>query len=60
MSSYDPLDPSGRYHLRTFFYEHKQEVLAILGLLILIILGLILFVWWDSGKSKQPYYFSPS
>jgi len=58
MSISDPLSSSNILRIKTFLYDHKKEVMGIIAIISLLLVGLIIFIWWNNVSAKAPYYFS--
>ncbi len=51
MQAGDPLNPAERYKIEDYIYRHKKNVLGALVFVVILILGLMFFIWW-SGRAK--------
>jgi len=42
-----PFNPAERYKFEDYIYSHKKNVLGALVFVVILLLGLMFFVWWS-------------
>ena len=51
--TYNPFNPVGRYYLKKYLYDHKNEVLGFTVLFILLFILLVIVIWYYGRKKPM-------
>lgn len=56
MSSYNPFTPIGRYHIKTYFYENKNKMIAVCSILIFLLCIIEYHLFFSPDTAKRTRY----